>query len=389
MAASWVLVCSDFVRHGGMDRANYELALFLANRARANRGGRIDVVGHRFEADLASHPNVVVHKVPRPLRVDMLGNVLLDSAGTRVARMRVGAEPRTRVLVNGGNCAWPDANWVHAVHRAWNVRDEGAPLVFRAKNRVAKWGFRAREAKALAAARVVIANSEKTRRELVTLLGLDERRIRVIYLGCDPEIDRPRPRAEVEALRKSLGVEPDELMVLFIGALGSDRNKGLDSLLDAWAELRKDGSDRRVGRLFVVGGGATPMWQRAIAARGLDREVQLLGFRRDVGDLLGAADLMVAPSRYDSYGLAIQEALCRHVPVIVSSRAGIAERYPGSLAMLVAPNPEDARDLAARIARWREERRHLAPHVAQLGDTLRTHDWKQMAAQIVTAIEAS
>jgi len=234
---------------------------------------------------------------------------------------------------------------------------------------------------------VVIANSEKTRRELVTLLGLDERRIHVVYLGCDPAVDRPLSRETVLARRKELGLAPGELMVLFVGALGSDRNKGLDTLLDAWVRLRKRGGG--TGRLFVVGSGVTPVWRRELATRGLDGEVQLLGFRRDVGDLLGAADLMVAPSRYDSYGLAIQEALCRHVPVIVSSRAGVAERYPASLAPLVLPDPEDSGDLADRIAGWREGRERFAPQIAQLGDTLRAHDWREMAEQMVTTIEAS
>jgi glycosyltransferase involved in cell wall biosynthesis len=382
MAASWVLVCSDFVRHGGMDRANYELALWLANR-----GGRIDVVGHAFEPDLASHRNVVVHRVPRPLNIDLVGNAFLHRAGMRVARARVAADAGTRVVVNGGNCPWFDANWVHAVHRAWNVRDDGAPLIFRAKNRIAKRGYRSTELKALAGARVVIANSEKTRRELVTLLGLDERRVRVVYLGCDPTVDRPLAHEAVLARRKELGVAPGELMVLFVGALGSDRNKGLDTLLDAWVRLRRRGG--AIGRLFAVGSGVTSVWQRELATRRLGDEVQLLGFRRDVGDLLGAADLMVAPSRYDSYGLAIQEALCRHVPVIVSSRAGIAERFPASLAPLVLPDPEDANDLADRILGWREGRDRFAPQIEQLGETLRAHDWKEMAEQMVTAIEAS
>ena len=30
-------------------------------------------------------------------------------------------DPLARVVVNGGNCAWPDINWVHAVHAAWPV----------------------------------------------------------------------------------------------------------------------------------------------------------------------------------------------------------------------------------------------------------------------------
>ena len=380
LARSWVLVASDFVRHGGMDRANYELAFWLARE-----GARVDLVGHRIDDELAAHANVVAHRVPRPLGADLLGNALLAPAGMRVARARVAAAPETRVVVNGGNCPWPDANWVHAVHRAWPVRDSGAKLPFRVKNRIGKWSFLATERLALSRARVVLANSEKTRRELVTLLGVSEERVRVVYLGCDPAVDRPLDRAAVEARRAELGVAPGESMVVFVGALGSDRNKGLDTLLDAWGHLRAAG---RARRHLLVAGRANPMWQREIAARGLEGDVRLLGFRRDVGDIVGAADLMVAPSRYDSYGLAVQEALCREVAVLVSARAGVAERYPAALASLILPDPEDARDLAAKVTAWERDRARLAPEVAKLGELLRRHDWPSTARELVAAIES-
>ena len=60
----------------------------------------------------------------------------------------------------------------------------------------------------------------------------------------------------------------------------------------------------------------------------------MLGYCRDVVDLMAAADLLVHPARYEAYGLAVHEALCCGVPVIVSSAAGIAERMPANLADL-------------------------------------------------------
>ena len=65
----------------------------------------------------------------------------------------VGRDPLARVVVNGGNCAWPDINWVHAVHAAWPVHDDGAPWWSRYRNRRLKDLARRRERECAAAGR--------------------------------------------------------------------------------------------------------------------------------------------------------------------------------------------------------------------------------------------
>ena len=383
MSADWVVVSGDFWRRGGMDRANFELARWLVDR-----GDRVHLVAHRVDDVLASSRGVDVTIVPRPLGAHALGFVLLDRIGARVARMR--AKDGARVIVNGANCHFYDATWVHAVHHAWPVRDEGAPLRVRAKNRIDKWRSRRDEKTILRRARVVIANSEKTRRDLESFVQVDPARIHVVPLGCDPDADAPQDARVIAERRHALGVAPGELSVVFIGALGHDRNKGLDTLLEAWALLKRD---RQVaGRVFAIGA-AVPRWRAEIAARGLEGDVALLGARDDAGDILAAADLLVAPSRYDSYGLAVQEALCRHVPAITSSGSGVSERYPPSLARLVLPDPDDARALAERITWCARDRESGAPEIpreiARLGDEIRAHTWSRMSEEIVACVEGT
>ena len=383
MSADWVLVSGDFWRRGGMDRANYELARWLVDR-----GDRVHLVAHRVDDGLASSRGVEVTLVPRPLGAHAVGFVLLDRAGVRVARAR--AKEGARVIVNGANCHFYDATWVHAVHHAWPVRDDGAPVLVRTKNRIDKWRSRRDEAAIVRRARVVIANSDKTRRDLESLVRVDPERIHVVPLGCDPDADAPQDARVIAERRRELGVGPRELFVVFIGALGHDRNKGLDTLLDAWAFLKRD---RYVtGRVFAIGA-AVPRWRAEIAARGLEADVTLLGSRDDAGDILAAADLLVAPTRYDSYGLAVQEALCRHVPAITSSGSGVSERYPPSLARLVLPDPDDARALAERIAWCARDRESAAPEIpreiARLGDEIRTHTWARMSEEIARCVEST
>src|SRR4029453_5931289 len=100
----------------------------------------------------------------------------------RVAARVTAQDPGARVVVNGGNCLWPDVNWVHAVHGAWPGRAEGAPGGSHYRNVRLKASARARERGALRQARLVIANSAATRTAVVEQVGVDAGRVRVVYL---------------------------------------------------------------------------------------------------------------------------------------------------------------------------------------------------------------
>jgi glycosyltransferase involved in cell wall biosynthesis len=118
-------------------------------------------------------------------------------------------------------------------------------------------------------------------------------------------------------------------------------------------------------------------------------QVQLLGITRRIPELLAAADLLVSPVRYESYGLNVQEALCRGVPALVSGRAGIAERYPAELRDLILDDPEDVDALVARLLAWRESLDAWKARVAALSEELRAYTWDRMASDIVELVEAT
>jgi len=130
-------------------------------------------------------------------------------------------------------------------------------------------------------------------------------------------------------------------------------------------------------------------WSSAcrLRASGLAETVRFLGFTTDVPDLLAAADVLVSPSRYEAYGLGVQEALCRGVPAIVSSTAGIAERYPGAMTALLLPDSENASDLAARLLDWRANRGRFESLATGFGQTLRSLTWCEMASGMARVIE--
>ena len=108
MKTPYLIVSGDFVKAGGMNQPNYELARYLADE-----GFQTHLVGYRVADDLASHPGITFHRVPKPAGSYFLSQPLLSRLGRRWARAIAATEGR--VIVNGGCCDWDDINWVHHV----------------------------------------------------------------------------------------------------------------------------------------------------------------------------------------------------------------------------------------------------------------------------------
>jgi glycosyltransferase involved in cell wall biosynthesis len=378
----WIIVSAGFHEQGGQARATAALADYLLER-----GTPVHLVGHDIADRFLDRAGCTVHRTPRPAGADFLGVLMLRRRGRAVARQVRAAHPGSRVVVNGGNCQWGDVNWVHYVHHGWRGTPRDLPLRSRLKEAIAGTVFRRQERKALTAARLVVANSQQTRRLLLSGLLSDPARVHTIYYGSDPSW-RPADPAERAAARAWLGQPPDRPLAVFVGGLGHDERKGFDTLWTAWQELcRAPSWDVD---LLVAGSGATGItWQTRIASAGMSGRVRLLGFTERIFDVLAAADLLVSPVRYEPYGLNVQEAVCRGVPALVSARAGATERYTPDLAGMILPDPDDALDLAARLRAWRNDLAGWRERFAPLSTVLRSYSWRAMAEGLVDIVERS
>lgn len=372
----WVIVNGGLHRGGGMDRANAALVDYLLER-----GDAVHVVTHEADAEYAARPGLTLHLVRRPAGSILLGEVPLE----RRALVVHASLTEARLVANGGNCRSPDVNWVHSVHAAWPCVHAGAPAWFRAKNGLAKWFARARERRALAAARVIVANSMRTRDDVTRLLGVPSERIAVVPLGASEDAAPPTPTQRAAA-RAKLGIAEHVAIVAFVGALSLDDNKGFDVLLDALGLLAKPDLENLV--VVAAGGGSgVARWRAEASRRGLSDHVRMLGYTRDVGALLAAADLLASPVRYEAFGLNVLEALTQDVPVLVSASAGIVERIPAEASRMVLERPTAER-LAARMTEWLRERDVWRGLAREAGRHLRAWRWRDMAHAMVEVIES-
>jgi glycosyltransferase involved in cell wall biosynthesis len=371
-----VLVSGDFVRTGGMDMPNFAVAQHLAEC-----GVSVQLVAFRVADELMTHSEVHWRKVPKPMNSYLLGSPLLDRVGQRVARKSLAEGGR--VIVNGGNCQVGDVNWVHYVHAAYKPASHGS-ILRRGKAELAHRLNLRQERSALRAARLIVANSNRTRRDLMEHLGVDESRIRTVYYGIDTERFLPPTEERRRRLREAFGW-PDRPQMAFVGALG-DRRKGFDTLFTAWSSLCRN-PDWDCDLVVVGHGAELGVWRARAEDVGIVERIRFLGFRKDVPDILAACDALVAPTRYEAFGLGVQEALCTGIPALVSAEAGVAERYPSQLAELLLHEPARADALEASLKNWRKHHERLRDATRAFAASLRQRSWRTMAQEIHSLLD--
>jgi glycosyltransferase involved in cell wall biosynthesis len=370
----WLLVAGDFTTHGGMDRANFALARHLADRP----ADAVHLVSHSVAPELASQARIRAHRVPRPLGAERFGEPIIRFTARRWQRRL--ASQNVHVVANGGNVDAGDLNWVHYVHAAF----EPQTAVNHARIGSNHRRYVDQERQALTRARVVICNSRRTAADVVDSVGVARENVRVVYYGTDRASFSLVDESARAAARRSLSLPGDRRLALFVGALG-DRRKGFDTLFDAWRSLCT--TPEWDVDLVVAGTGAElPAWQHRAAETLANDRIRFLGFRRDMPAIFAACDVLIHPARYEAYGLAVHEALCRGLPSIVTASAGVAERYPAGLRSLLLDDPDSASELASRLRAWRSDS-SLASRVKTFAEQLRARTWDHMAQDIAAIAE--
>jgi len=146
----------------------------------------------------------------------------------------------------------------------------------------------------------------------LTRLGVPAARVVRIANGIG--LDELVSQYDRAALGSDLGWGPDMRVVTFVGRLVPA--KGLDWLLDVWAEVVR--REPR-GRLLIVGDGPE---RRALEANmralGIEHAVTFVGHQEDVYRFLAVTDVFVLPSRKEGVSNALLEAMSQGLPVIAA-----------------------------------------------------------------------
>jgi glycosyltransferase involved in cell wall biosynthesis len=184
------------------------------------------------------------------------------------------------------------------------------------------------------------------RKKFISEYGYPADRTRVIYNGVDTGKFAFDP-AKRAVLRTKMQVNDGQVVVFAAGRLSPE--KGMDVLLDAMAVLPE--AERHNIVLMLAGDGPErESLQRRAASLQISGKVAFLGTRDDIPELLSAADVFVNPSRRESFGLSIAEAMSAERCVVATNVGGVPELVNAPAVGLLVP-PDSPALLAAAIRR--------------------------------------
>lgn len=204
--------------------------------------------------------------------------------------------------------------------------------------------------RAAQSAEQIIAVSEATRRDIVRLLAVDEKKITVIHEAADPLF---KPLTNEQTIKQVLRhYQLTQPFVLFVGTI--EPRKNLPLLLRAFRRLL-DQSKMRV-QLVLAGkcGWLSDDVFALVDQLHLGEQVKFLGPlpSDELVALYNAARTFVLPSLYEGFGLTVVEAMSCGTPVIVSNVSSLPE-VAGEAGLCVSP--EDPNEWATAMQRLLED----------------------------------
>ena len=253
------------------------------------------------------------------------------------------------------------------------------------------------EERIAAQADLLVAATPVERRDLVNELQADPDTVVVARPGVDHALYAPDSQSEA---RERLGFAADEAIVLYVGRM--QFIKGTDVAVDALAELRERNphlASRTRGILLgaasgagvEAGGGAvrpsSTYLQELTTAIASEPSVEV---RPPVPshvlvDYYRAADVLIVPSRSESFGLVAAEAAASGLPAIASAVGGLPEIVEhGHSGLLIADhNPHHWATAIETLLIDTDLRAELAGHAV---DRAERFDWGRTVAAVLDAL---
>jgi UDP-glucose:(heptosyl)LPS alpha-1,3-glucosyltransferase len=220
-------------------------------------------------------------------------------------------------------------------------------------------------------ARLIIANSQMVKEDIIRHYGTPPENVHVIRNGVPLAVVEPGAR---EKSRREMGLSPADFVALFAGS-GWGR-KGLRDAIDAVNAMKAPVT------LLVAGKGE----QRGLPASSRVKFLGPLPGPR-MSAMFSAADVFVLPTYYDPFSNACIEALAAGLPVVTTTANGFAEIIePGVDCDAVAPG--DVKVLVAALTSWADPQRREAVRPRLLEKAVRCSVEENLARtlEVITAL---
>lgn len=178
----------------------------------------------------------------------------------------------------------------------------------------------------------------------VQVKAVPQNKVHFIPNGVDINRFRPDEKAR-KKLRHEFGIT-DEFVWLAVGRF--EEAKDYPNMIQAFSRLVKVRPD---ARLFIAGQGALKTKiERLVVELGLDDAVSFLGIRKDVPELMNAADAYVMSSAWEGFPLVLLEAAAVGLPIVATDVGGNREIVLNDQSGFLVP-PQDPVSLAEAMER--------------------------------------
>ncbi len=181
---------------------------------------------------------------------------------------------------------------------------------------------------------LLISQTEKDK--FIKYYATEEERLFMLPPGISRDRCAPENLAELRSTkRREMNIAETQRVLLFVGS--GFIKKGLGRAIEAVAALPSGEREKTI--LLIVGQDREEKFRRLANERGVSNNVQFLGGRDDVPELLFMADALIHPAFDEAAGIVLLEALVAGLPVLVTDVCGYAHHIAAAGAGIVLPSP--------------------------------------------------
>jgi len=348
---------------GGAEGFVFELTERLAE----NRAFEIHVLANRWRRQ---NRRIVFHKVPILPFPRWIKPVSYAFFADRVIRRQ-----RFHIVHSHERIFRPDLFTFHGIpHRTWvqKARRKTMSLFDHATAWIEKKGMGCQTLQQ------ILPVSGLVKDELLTVYPKVASRVTVhhpgISVGQFMGLNKTVCRADVV---KRHGIDPSNIVILFVGMNFEIKRLGL--VIRGIAGLPEAMKSRVT--LLVAGKGDERRYRKLAATLGIDRRVVFAGVVDPMAPYYLAGDIFAMPSYFDTFGLAVLEAMAAGLPVIITNRVGARDFVtPGVHGCILPESPSDAAMTDALMGLMDDGHRCRTGENAQ--NAIREYTWEKAVSRI-------
>ena len=226
----------------------------------------------------------------------------------------------------------------------------------------------------------IIAVSSETAKNVDRVLNVNRDLVTIIPNAVDP-LFRPHTEEQSQAFRDRLNVPPDTFCLLNVG--GNHPRKNLNTILKAFNILKQKGS---AVQFWKISDDFTDEDKCFIQINNLEDSIKYLGYldKAALVNAYNAADVLVAPSFHEGFGITLLEAMACGTPVITSNVSAMPEVVDDA-GILV--DPKNSQAIAEAVCRLQSDPIYYQELRDKGLKRVQVFTWENVAEQVIGVYE--